>query len=220
MKYEKKKDATVTKATGRSKPPVVQVSPRQQLLPKQQPLPRQPARTKPVVTPSRIPRQRSPDSDESLSDHMISPSPVVNLLPRKKPDRSLPKKIQAIPLKEDGKLLLLLSLVTMDTAGSPVYPINLGGLQVVNLGHVIHDRPSYHTERYILPVGYCSRRSYFSIKEPASRCMYTCKILDGGENPTVSALLGAYRTIKPAICATSSVVSTSSVLMVVSSRLS
>ncbi|XP_065888716.1 transforming growth factor beta regulator 1-like [Dysidea avara] len=169
LKYEKKKDATVTKATGRSKPPVVQVSPRQQLLPKQQPLPRQPARTKPVVTPSRIPRQRSPDSDESLSDHMISPSPVVNLLPRKKPDRSLPKKIQAIPLKEDG---------------SPVYPINLGGLQVVNLGHVIHDRPSYHTERYILPVGYCSRRSYFSIKEPASRCMYTCKILDGGENPT------------------------------------
>ena len=190
LKYEKKKDTTVTKATGRSKPPVVQVSPRQQMLPKQQSLPRQPARAKPVVTPSRIPRQQSPDSDESLSDHIISPSPVVNLLPRKKPDRSLPKKIQAIPLKEDGKLIVtIVVIVTNNTTGSPVYPINLGGLQVINLGHVIHDRPSYHTERYILPVGYCSRRSYFSIKEPASRCMYTCKILDGGENPIVSVNL-------------------------------
>lgn len=102
LKYEKKKDVPVTKATGRSKPSVVQASPRQQLLPKQ--TSRQPPRTKPVVTPSRIPRQRSPESDESLSDHVTSPSPAVYLLPRKKPDRSLPKKIQAIPLKEDGKL--------------------------------------------------------------------------------------------------------------------
>ena len=78
------------------------------------------------------------------------------------------------------------SHVTVVTIGTPVYPINLGGLQVLNLGHVIFDRPAYHTERYILPVGYQSRRSYFSIKQPTSRCMYTCQILDGGDAPTVS----------------------------------
>lgn len=181
LEHEKKK-IMVTKASNKSKPSVIQSSPRQQplsrhqTLPRQQPSSKQPPQQpsprqlmKPVVTPSRIPRQRSPDSDSSGSDHTIQ-TPVGNMLSRKKVmDRSLPKRIQSIPVKEDG---------------TPVYPINLGGLQVLNLGHVIFDRPAYHTERYILPVGYQSRRSYFSIKEPTSRCMYTCQILDGGEAPT------------------------------------
>lgn len=83
-------------------------------------------------------------------------------------------------------LLSAFGMLSWLPLGTPVYPINLGGLQVVNLGNVIFDRPAYHSERYILPVGYQSRRSYFSIKEPTSRCMYTCQILDGGDAPTVS----------------------------------
>ena len=199
LEHEKKR-VVVTKATSKTKPSVIQSSPRQQpvsrhqMLPRQQPSSKQPSQEpsprqllKPVVTPSRIPRQRSPDSDSSASDHGMQ-APVANVLSRKKAaDRSLPKKIQSIPLKDDGKILCCLHVrVAMVTIGTPVYPINLGGLQVLSLGHVIFDRPAYHTERYILPVGYQSRRSYFSIKEPTSRCMYTCQILDGGEAPTVS----------------------------------
>ena len=124
MEHEKKR-LMVTKATSKTKPSVIQSS-RQQLLsrhqtlPRQQPSSKQPSQQpsprqllKPVVTPSRIPRQRSPDSDSSTSDHGIQ-APVANMLPRKKmavTDRSLPKKIQSIPLKDDGNCFVFIFLV-------------------------------------------------------------------------------------------------------------
>ena len=121
MEHEKKR-LTVTKATSKTKPSVIQSS-RQQPLSRHQTLPRQQSSSKqppqqpstrqllkPVVTPSRIPRQRSPDSDSSASDHGI-PTPVANMLPRKKTagaDRSLPKKIQSIPVKDDGNCIVFI----------------------------------------------------------------------------------------------------------------
>lgn len=117
LEHEKKK-VMVTKATSKTKPSVIQSSSRHQPLSRHQTLPRQQQSSKqlllqplprqllkaPVVTPSRIPRQRSPDTDSSGSDHATQP-PVANMLSRKKPaDRSLPKRIQSIPLKEDGKI--------------------------------------------------------------------------------------------------------------------
>ena len=66
---------------------------------------------KPVVTPSRIPRNRSPDSDSSGSDRNVQLAPVGNVLSRKKmTDRSLPKKIQSIPMKEDGIYVFIISI--------------------------------------------------------------------------------------------------------------
>jgi len=111
LEHEKKK-LVVTKANSKTKPLVIQSSSRQQTLPRQQPSSKQSLQQpsprqllKPVVTPSRIPRQRSPDTDSSGSDHATQ-QPVANILSRKKPaDRSLTKRIQSIPLKEDGKYL-------------------------------------------------------------------------------------------------------------------
>ena len=111
----------IAKPSTKGKASVIQSSGRQQSLSKHQPLPRQQPSTKqqpqhpsprqlikPVVTPSRIPRQRSPDSDSSASDHVIQPPVVANMLSRKKPtDRSLPKRIQSIALKEDGNCFCL-----------------------------------------------------------------------------------------------------------------
>ena len=122
LEHEKKK-IVVTKPT-KSKPSVIQSLPRQQSLSRSQALPRQQLSSrqssqhpsprqllKPVVTPSRIPRQRSPDSDSSGSDHAIQ-APVGNMLPRKKmTDRSLPKKIQSIPVKDDGIVLFVLCML-------------------------------------------------------------------------------------------------------------
>lgn len=51
---------------------------------------------------------------------------------------------------------------------------------------IVWDRPGFHSERYIWPVGFCSSRYYPSMKTPDMKCIYTCKILDGGYGPTVS----------------------------------
>ncbi|CAG2068888.1 unnamed protein product, partial [Timema podura] len=49
---------------------------------------------------------------------------------------------------------------------------------------VVSDRPDYHTEELIFPVGFCSSRMYGSLKDPEKKCVYTCKILDGGYSPS------------------------------------
>nr|CAD7412342.1 unnamed protein product [Timema cristinae] len=53
-----------------------------------------------------------------------------------------------------------------------------------NPGPVVSDRPDYHSEELIFPVGFCSSRMYGSLKDPEKKCVYTCKILDGGYSPS------------------------------------
>lgn len=47
------------------------------------------------------------------------------------------------------------------------------------------DRPGFHSEEYIYPVGFCSTRIYASTKNAEQKCLYTCKITDGGVGPKV-----------------------------------
>lgn len=87
---------------------------------------------------------------------------------RKKPGTAVKRKVQPI---------------AVDAKGKPIFPISLGGLTVHSLGEIVHERPGFHSERYIWPVGYCSSRTYPSMKNPENKCIYTCKILDGGFGP-------------------------------------
>jgi len=87
---------------------------------------------------------------------------------RKKPGTAMKRKVQSIPVDEEGM---------------PVFPLVLGGLTVHELGEVVYDRPGFHSQRYIWPVGYCSSRLYPSMITPENRVVYTCKILDGGSEP-------------------------------------
>lgn len=87
---------------------------------------------------------------------------------RKKPGTAVKRKVQPI---------------AVDPKGKPIFPIVLGGLTVHSLGEIVHDRPGFHSERYIWPIGYCSSRSYPSMMNPEDKCIYTCKILDGGFGP-------------------------------------
>uniref|UniRef100_A0A8C5VP07 Transforming growth factor beta regulator 1 n=1 Tax=Microcebus murinus TaxID=30608 RepID=A0A8C5VP07_MICMU len=48
---------------------------------------------------------------------------------------------------------------------------------------IITDRPGFHDESAIHPVGYCSTRTYASMKCPDQKCLYTCQIKDGGVQP-------------------------------------
>lgn len=73
--------------------------------------------------------------------------------------------------------------IPLDSTGRPVFPIELGGLTVHSLGEVITDRPDFHTEEVIYPVGYVSTRVFGSLKDPRVKCTYTCKISDNNGVP-------------------------------------
>lgn len=73
--------------------------------------------------------------------------------------------------------------IPLDSSGRPVFPIELGNLTVHSLGEVVTDRPEFHTEDVIYPVGYVSTRVYGSLKDPRIKCVYTCKISDSNGVP-------------------------------------
>lgn len=66
--------------------------------------------------------------------------------------------------------------VPVDSVGRPIFPIDLGKLTIHSLGDVVADRPEFHSEEAIFPVGYVSTRIYGSLKDPTIKCIYTCKI--------------------------------------------
>ncbi|XP_002708791.2 transforming growth factor beta regulator 1 [Oryctolagus cuniculus] len=85
--------------------------------------------------------------------------------------------------KMEGGARKLVQPIALDPSGRPVFPIGLGGLTVYSLGEIITDRPGFHDESAIYPVGYCSTRVYASMKCPDQKCLYTCQIKDGGVQP-------------------------------------
>ncbi|XP_032724696.1 transforming growth factor beta regulator 1 isoform X2 [Lontra canadensis] len=85
--------------------------------------------------------------------------------------------------KMEGGARKLVQPIALDPSGRPVFPIGLGGLTVYSLGEIITDRPGFHDESAIYPVGYCSTRTYASVRCPDQKCLYTCQIKDGGMQP-------------------------------------
>lgn len=61
-------------------------------------------------------------------------------------------------------------------------PLQIGVLTVQDLGHVVWDRPGFHTERYIWPVGYTITRSYPSMIDANNNTTVRATILDDGNN--------------------------------------
>ncbi|GBO00812.1 Transforming growth factor beta regulator 1 [Araneus ventricosus] len=77
----------------------------------------------------------------------------------------------------------LVTPIPLDVAGRPIFPIVLGSLTIHSLGVIISDRPGYHTEQCIYPVGFCSSRTYASLKNPLSQCLYQCTVTDSPFGP-------------------------------------
>lgn len=74
--------------------------------------------------------------------------------------------------------------LSVGSNGEPANPISLGALCVHNLGRIVYDRPGFHTENRVYPIGFMSTRSYGHFNEPERKCIYTCRITDnGGERP-------------------------------------
>ena len=63
-------------------------------------------------------------------------------------------------------------------------PLSLGSsLTILSLGSIVTDRPNFHSQAYIWPVGFRSKRMYASSVRPHARVAYICEILDGGSAP-------------------------------------
>lgn len=73
--------------------------------------------------------------------------------------------------------------IQRDKNGAPIFPIHLGALTIHEVGKVVWDRPAFHTDKYIWPVGFKSTRVYTSAKNIEERIPYTCEIIDGGTAP-------------------------------------
>ena len=71
-----------------------------------------------------------------------------------------------------------------DLEGNIVYPINVSpALKILNLGVVEYERPAYHSEKNLFPVGWKSVREATSMFKIGERERYICEILDGGQKP-------------------------------------
>lgn len=80
--------------------------------------------------------------------------------------------------------------ISVNSNGEPAYPISLGALCVHNLGRIVYDRPGFHAENRVYPIGFMSTRTYGHFNEPERKCVYTCRITDnGGERPNFEIAL-------------------------------
>ena len=71
-----------------------------------------------------------------------------------------------------------------DADNRPILPLPIrGGISIVSLGRIVTDRPLYHTKDSIYPVGFTSRRWYWSLREPSNKVLWTSRITDGGLSP-------------------------------------
>ncbi|CAG8472954.1 5642_t:CDS:10 [Diversispora eburnea] len=93
---------------------------------------------------------------------------------KKRDDRTDAKRIEPLPMNPDRTLKL---------------PVTIGKgtneVTIYRIGEIIWDREAYHTNRYIFPVGFMSKKQYLSAVDVTRRTTYTSEILDGGDNPIV-----------------------------------
>ncbi|KAI8618141.1 F/Y-rich N-terminus-domain-containing protein [Chytriomyces sp. MP71] len=72
---------------------------------------------------------------------------------------------------------------TDPATGGPILPLTAGAITVLALGEIVHDRPAFHSERYIYPLGYKAVKVYHSMVDATRTVNYSCEVMDGGEGP-------------------------------------
>lgn len=76
----------------------------------------------------------------------------------------------------------IIQKIPLDSTGQPIFPIAMGNFTMHALGEIVFDRPGFHTESSIYPVGYTISRAFGHLKDPDKKSIYTCKILDNGDD--------------------------------------
>ena len=87
-------------------------------------------------------------------------------------------------LRVEARPKTLPKVAPRDAQNRPILPLPIkGGISITSLGHIVSDRPLYHTSNTIYPVGFTSQRQYYSLKHPTQRVQWTSRIDDGGKSP-------------------------------------
>lgn len=101
------------------------------------------------------------------------------------PKMKIPKSAEgsegqfAEPKKKQPKMLM-----QRDEQGNVIYPIQINSsLKILDLGVIEFQKPQYHTEKNLFPIGFKSLREHNSQLTPGQRCDYLCEIMDGGSKP-------------------------------------
>lgn len=132
------------------------------------------------------------------------PTPVIKVVkeepeiqskakPKKKTDKKRPPTTKQIleglppPKPKKGSksqpTKKVIPPLQLDSLGRPVFPLNIGDLTIHSIGEIVVDRPGFHSMSNIYPEGFCSTRVYIDVHNADNRCLYTCKISDGGKGP-------------------------------------
>ncbi|XP_043277978.1 transforming growth factor beta regulator 1 [Venturia canescens] len=135
--------------------------------------------------PANIMSKAQPSNLSVLVPQVENPTPKKSIKKRNSVDgvNSGEMTVKGKPKRCSKTNKRLVQLIPLDIHGRPIFPIALGDLTVYSLGEVVSDRMSYHTEDLIYPVGFCSTRIYANLKDPRTKSLYTCKILEGGPKP-------------------------------------
>jgi len=88
--------------------------------------------------------------------------------PKSKTDTPKPRRVQPIP---------------RDGTGAFIVPVQVGIFTILSLGEVDYRRPSFHTNRYIYPIGFKVQRYYKSTVHKNVQACYTLTILDAAQGP-------------------------------------
>ncbi|KAG0378455.1 hypothetical protein BGX24_003813 [Mortierella sp. AD032] len=95
-----------------------------------------------------------------------------------------PKRIHnSSKLKPNSNKIRKVQVLEKDENGNIKFPVTIGIITIMKIGHVVSDREAFHNERYIWPVGYTMSRSYNSMVNPNEQTVYTCSVIDDGEAP-------------------------------------
>ncbi|KAJ9072033.1 hypothetical protein DSO57_1031384 [Entomophthora muscae] len=123
--------------------------------------------SKPMKKSARVPKQSPSYSEGSKSSRAVTPTQA--LLKKKEASTvTKPRRVHPIPKDENGDFIL---------------PVQVGIFTILNLGIVDYRRPSFHTHRYVYPIGFKIQRYYKSTVHENAQACYTVQILDGAQGP-------------------------------------
>ncbi|KAI8579404.1 hypothetical protein K450DRAFT_241975 [Umbelopsis ramanniana AG] len=115
----------------------------------------------------------APASESNLYPYRLPLGKTIHHTRRKKRDTKPPNANELRTIVELEK----------DDHGDYKLPVEVDSWTVISLGKVIWDKPAFHNQRYIYPVGYVVKKWYRSMIDPHRDTQYICSILDGGNEP-------------------------------------
>ena len=126
---------------------------------------------------------KSTRQDEKYQSDMIPPPSKSPPVKQTKVAKTAPRSDSPANDEHGTGTILKGKVLTIDElARGPVeYPVNVtAASQIMSIGHIVTDRPGFHSRRYIYPAGYKSCRFFSSPYNQDKRIVWCSEIIDDG----------------------------------------